>query len=37
MSKFHNALYTGNVETRVRILAEVGMSEFLLSRRLFRS
>jgi pyruvate formate-lyase activating enzyme-like uncharacterized protein len=27
MSKFHNALYTGNVETRVNVLAEVGMSE----------
>lgn len=26
MSKFHNALYTGNVETRVNVLAEVGMT-----------
>ncbi|GAA5944936.1 coatomer subunit alpha [Sporobolomyces koalae] len=26
MSRFHNALYTGNVETRVNVLAEVGMT-----------
>ncbi|GAA6021068.1 hypothetical protein JCM11491_004403 [Sporobolomyces phaffii] len=26
MSRFHNALYTGNVETRINVLAEVGMT-----------
>lgn len=29
MSRFHNALYTGNVETRINVLVEVGMSESL--------
>jgi coatomer protein complex subunit alpha (xenin) len=28
MSKFHNALYLGNVEARVSVLREVGLSEF---------
>ncbi|GAA5969494.1 hypothetical protein JCM3765_000874 [Sporobolomyces pararoseus] len=26
MSKFHNSLYTGNVETRVKVLQQVGMT-----------
>jgi hypothetical protein len=25
MSKFHNALYTGDVKTRISVLREVGM------------
>lgn len=30
MSRFHNALYLGNVEARVNVLREVGLCEFLL-------
>lgn len=37
MSKFHNALYLGNVEARVSVLREVGLSESLLCSRLVES
>jgi coatomer protein complex subunit alpha (xenin) len=29
MSKFHNALYLGNVEARIDVLREVGLCTFL--------
>jgi hypothetical protein len=32
MSKFHNTLYTGDVEARITILRSVGLREFSLSK-----
>lgn len=29
MSRFHNALYLGNVEARIEVLREVGLRTFL--------